>query len=227
MSKRLTEIYTDASLTDIIAQAWAALMLSAAAGFIFRQGRRLVLLLFEDGVPVIHRPDWKDLLDWTREHRAELVRACLVVIKAWMQAGMPRFQDRTKGAFESWCHILGGILSVVGIQGFLENEDDFREQSDEELESWQDFAAIWHERFGLRAVLPKDLAELCMTEDLMLGLLKDGTPRSRQTQMGNLLKSSRDRVFNGLRIVMAKNARHRGHWYRLQPVESENSNSTL
>ena len=169
----------------------------------------------------------ENLLSWTRKHRAELIRALLIIIIAWVQAGMPRYRERTLGAFENWCQVMGGILDVAGIPGFLENMGDFREQADEELEEWRDFVSVWQEQFGLRPVLPMDLANLAMAEGLLLGLLREGSERSRQTQMGRLLKSARDRVFNGYRIVMAKDARHRGRWYRLQPIDAEPSAVSL
>ncbi|RJO65962.1 MAG: hypothetical protein C4523_14505 [Myxococcales bacterium] len=175
-------------------------------------------------VPGIENPSARtgfkhaDLLRWTRENRAELVRALLILVKAWIQAGMPSYHGRTKGAFEDWTQVMGGILEVAGIPGFLENEDELRENADEELEAWREFVTTWHERFDAHPVLPNMLTELCMREDLMLGFLRDGSPRSRQTQMGRLLKGARDRVFGGFRIVLVKNAGHRGQWYRLAPV---------
>ncbi len=71
------------------------------------------------------------LIGWVRENRGLLVRAALVLVQAWIAAGRPRCSARL-GSFESWAAVLGGILQVAGVPGFLGNTDDFYESSDAE-----------------------------------------------------------------------------------------------
>ena len=61
-----------------------------------------------------------DLPAWVRQSRPRLVAACLTLGRAWIVAGMPRHQ-RTIGSFERWAEVIGGILDVAGVAGFLGN----------------------------------------------------------------------------------------------------------
>ncbi len=75
---------------------------------------------------------------WAREHRQVLVWGALVLIQAWIAAGRPAGRKRL-GSFESWSETMGGILEVVGVPGFLENQDKLRAQSDAQRAPWRTF----------------------------------------------------------------------------------------
>src|SRR5207244_824979 len=60
-----------------------------------------------------------DLLAWLRQRRAELVWACLVLTRAWIAKRRPQ-GDLVLASFESWSRVMGGILQVAGIPGFLD-----------------------------------------------------------------------------------------------------------
>jgi len=64
---------------------------------------------------------------------------------------------------------------------------------------------------------------LCAERDLLEDLRGDGTERSQQTRLGKALQASRDRVFGGLRICMAKDAGHKGRSYALERVDEPTS----
>ena len=64
-------------------------------------------------------------------NRSRLVWAALTLIRAWIVAGRPE-SNRTLGMFECWAKVMGGILDVAGIPGFLGNLADFYEKSDAE-----------------------------------------------------------------------------------------------
>ena len=59
---------------------------------------------------------------WVRQNRSEIVSACLSIVQHWISAGMPQ-GSATLGRFESWAGIMGGILNVAGVPGFLEDRD--------------------------------------------------------------------------------------------------------
>ena len=60
-----------------------------------------------------------DLKTWARENRAELVGAVLTLAQGWIVAGQPPGKQRL-GSFESRAAVIGGILQVAEIPGFLE-----------------------------------------------------------------------------------------------------------
>ena len=111
------------------------------------------------------------LRQWVKEHRPQLVWAALTLIRAWLVAGRPAGRS-TKGtaientsaeigSFDVWSKMIGGILNHAGIPGFLENMNEFYEQSDSEGEILRTFVGAWWEQFGDRSVgvaeMDKDL----------------------------------------------------------------------
>jgi putative DNA primase/helicase len=83
------------------------------------------------------RTGWRhpDLRRWAAEHRADLVWAALVLIRAWAAAGRPR-GPKALGMFDAWSAVLGGILTVAEIPGFLGNLAEFYGASDLEGATW-------------------------------------------------------------------------------------------
>lgn len=81
-----------------------------------------------------NRSGWKHdpLPDWVMENRAELLRACLILVRAWFDQNRPEPIDvpTVLGGFEKWRSVVGGILEVAGIDGFLESVDAERMAAD-------------------------------------------------------------------------------------------------
>jgi len=158
-----------------------------------------------------------DLREWVANHRADLVWAALTLGRAWLVAGRRKPQDTpTLGMFESWAEVMGGILEVAGIGGFLGNLDELYEESDTEGAEWRTFVAAWWERHRDQELGVSDLWPLVAPDDgdpLDLGL-GDGTERSQKTRLGKLLVKMRDRQFDNMRIVQA-GERQRAKLWRL------------
>lgn len=160
------------------------------------------------------------LIGWVRENRGLLVRAALVLVQAWIAAGRPRCSARL-GSFESWAAVVGGILQVAGVPGFLGNTDDFYESSDAEGGAWRELVALWWERSGTAPLRVTDVNALCAERELFDDLRGDGTERSQQTKLGKALQASRDRVFGGFRIQLVRDDKHKSRSYVLVPVGEE------
>ncbi len=158
-----------------------------------------------------------NLRGWVARHRGELVWAALTLIRAWLKKGKPQSQ-KPLGMYERWVGVMGGILNVAGIPGFLENLEEFYEESDAEGAAWRTFVAAWWARFRDRKVGVSDLYPLVNPQqrhgdpiDLPIG---EGTDRSQKTRLGKLLVGMRDRQFDGFRIVKA-GVRGRAQTWRL------------
>jgi len=150
------------------------------------------------------------IIEWARQNRVRLVRAVLVLVRAWLAAGRPMHEPRL-GSFERWSGVLGGILQVAGIRGFLGSLEDLYEAADVEGQMWREFTAAWWEAFRDEPKKVAELNELCEQQDLMVSVRGDGTPRSQQTRLGKALRSARDRVFEGLRVIRVRmHGRHKG-----------------
>ncbi len=157
------------------------------------------------------------IISWTRASRDELVRAALVLVQAWLAAGRPFSRERL-GSFEHWAAVMGGILQVSGVGGFLDNLDDLYTNADVEGEAWREFTLAWWEAQGATPTHVSDLTDLCEKQDLMLAARGDGSARSQQSRLGRALQSARDRVFGDLQVVIVNQDRKKRTLYALQRV---------
>ena len=158
---------------------------------------------------------------WVQEHRARIVCACLVFIQRWITAGKPLLSDKHKtkpqlGSFEDWRAVMGGILEVCDIKGFLENQREVYRESDRKGKGWRAFVERWWAKHEDQPVGTKELFRLIVPltdqeDGIDLGL-KDGTDRSLQTQLGKALAKHKQRVFAGYRIVEAGSDNNRHLW---------------
>ncbi len=135
-----------------------------------------------------------DLMAWVRSNRARLVGACLTLCQAWIAAGRPR-GTRAIGSYENWAQLIGGVLEVAEIEGFLGNLDEMMEAADKEGAIWRSFVAAWWDRFGTAEVGTVDLYEVAIgcEPPLQLGT---GSEHSQRTRLGKALIRIRDRVFD-------------------------------
>ena len=68
------------------------------------------------------------LLEWVMQHRGELIWTALTLIRAWLVAGQPEGAS-VLGGFEAWSRVVGGVLSVAQVPGFLDNVREVYELS--------------------------------------------------------------------------------------------------
>ncbi|NOJ81079.1 CHC2 zinc finger domain-containing protein [Myxococcus xanthus] len=160
------------------------------------------------------------IIPWVKEHRSELVRAALTLVQAWIAAGRPLGKERL-GSFEHWAAVMGGLLKVAGVEGFLGNLDELYANADVEGESWREFVQAWWAAHGAEEVLVSSLNELCEKDELMLQVRGEGGPRSQQSRLGRALQTARDRVFGDLRVVVRNQDRKKRTMYALQKLAGE------
>ncbi|PCC26652.1 hypothetical protein CIK75_02200 [Glutamicibacter sp. BW78] len=101
--------------------------------------RRVVQIRLHTDVPNPQNRDGfkHDLPQWAGEHRPALLRACLILVRAWFDRGQPEAPRAFRfGSFERWQDVLGGILAVADIPGFLEGMDEQRDVADFEGQCW-------------------------------------------------------------------------------------------
>lgn len=101
-----------------------------------------------------------DLLAWATRERGRIIAAVLTIARAWIRDGR-RVPDGTPrlAVFEDWCEVLGGMLSVMKVEGFLGNLDQQYEEADIEAPQWGAFLEKWHERFGEKPVTVAELID--------------------------------------------------------------------
>jgi len=140
-----------------------------------------------------------DLRSWGAAHRGALVAAALTLIRAWVVAGRPSGTQRL-GSYEEWAQVMGGILDVAGVPGFLDNLMEVYDLADNEGTQWRAFVAAWWEQHGEAPVSAATLFELAKTVD-GFDLGKSTTERGMRTAFGMALGRQRDRLYDKWRIV--------------------------
>lgn len=131
--------------------------------------RRTIWIRLDAGVPEPWtRGGFTHVLPiWAYEHRAELIWACVVLIRHWIACGRPLGKG-TLGSFESWAAVMGGILECVGIPGFLSNaSDEASKDADESGMRWQGFIEDWWHEFHEQAVLPGSLLDTAYARSII------------------------------------------------------------
>lgn len=156
-----------------------------------------------------------NLVAWVQEHRSELVSACLSLINAWIKEGMPSGSG-TLGRFESWVHVLGGILQVCEVPGLLDDRQWVHTEADQDTRAWEAFCAAWYERYGTLAVTAKDLFEVAKERSLLLTLWGGRSTLAAQQRLGHALADRRDRLFGRFYIRSAERASTGNNAYCLE-----------
>jgi hypothetical protein len=148
------------------------------------------------------------IIEWAQENRSALVHAALTLIQAWIAAGMPLHGIRL-GSFENWSGVMGGVLKIAEIPGFLGNLNELYEAADTDGQMWREFTGAWWEAYREVPKKVGELNQLCEERDLMGDVRGDGLPRSQQTRLGKALSAKRDRVFNGLTVKRISHNNHK------------------
>jgi putative DNA primase/helicase len=140
-----------------------------------------------------------DLRGWIREHRGDLIWAALTLARAWVAKGQPRCQERM-GSFEDWSAVMGGILDVVGIPGFLANTDPFRENAHSENIGMYEFLSDVRSSFGDTSFTTNELSNrLSQSIEQHFGI--DTLKPNAMVKLGITLKDHRDRHYGDLMLV--------------------------
>jgi len=157
---------------------------------------------------------------WARTNRQGLVWAILVIVQAWLAAGRPE-GTKTLGSFENWASVIGGILQHAGIDGFLEDTEEFYKTADTETGEWKAFITDWYERFGGTATMPSQLLALAEEKQHVPHARTGNSEPSRLAKFGKMLGGLRDRKFGQFQVVVTPNKNRGSNDYRLVPVERE------
>jgi len=151
-----------------------------------------------------------DLLDWVRSSRGRLVGAALTLVNAWLTAGRPTGK-KTIGSYEEWSRLMGGILAVADVPGFLANTHEFYEEADTEAAVQRRLVAAWWEAFKEEEVGTAELFPIAETiEGLTFG--RSTSERGQRTALGAYVAKVKDRVYNDYRVAKGSVRDNRQLW---------------
>jgi hypothetical protein len=164
-----------------------------------------------------------NLRQYVREHRSELIWACLTMIQNWIAKGKPVPSCKPLGSYESWSYVIGGILESARVNGFLEDMEEFYANADADSTPDRDLVNHWFAKYGNSTVMAKDLLEIAMGID---GLeLRGNSDRAIRVSLGITLKGLKDRVFGGLRVKSVGASHGAGLW-KIEKVADDKGEST-
>jgi hypothetical protein len=189
--------------------------------------RRCVRIRIDPGVECAWRRSafkHKHIEAWAKQHRDELVHAALVLVQAWIASGQPKGEE-TLGSFENWAEVMGGLLKVIGVPGFLQNVDELRNKNELEGVPWREFTVTWWKAFRTEPARVSTLNDFCQRYGLLESVRGDGSSRAQESRLGRALSSKRDRIYEGLSIRLVVDANHKGRCYALEPTASFAENS--
>jgi hypothetical protein len=179
--------------------------------------RRTIRIRLDPGVD---RPELRtqfrhpNLRERVKQQRSQVIHAALTLWQAWLAAGRP-LGNRIMGSFEGWAQTMGGVLGVAGIPGFLGNVSVVSETADPAEVALRGLVQLWWDRLETREAGVSDLWKMvdATAPDLLIALdLRDRNEAARKTLLGLRLNGYRDRVFDGLKLVLARQLRGANRW---------------
>ncbi len=129
---------------------------------------------------------------WTSEHRGRLLAAALTLAQGWVAAGRPRDKTVVFGGFQEWAETLGGLMTLVGIPGFLANRYQLFQQADEDTASIKGFLADWLTLYGMTPVATKELLAVAKNHPLNIS---SKTDQGMLVRLGRLIGGIVDRRY--------------------------------
>jgi hypothetical protein len=182
---------------------------------------------------------YENIKDWVREHRSELVWACLTLIQNWVAQGSPHQKDVVMASYESWSGAVGGVLKSVGLGGFLGNREELKAAAtDTTGDDVSILMEAWWDNFGQSEVPVKGtdkapgLIELANTEDLSLPMKKevnmDGERTYSSRSFGTFLGKHKGKIKTMedgsiVRIVKADTRTKQGFKWFLEKLDDEDA----
>ncbi|MDF5755805.1 hypothetical protein [Spongiactinospora sp. TRM90649] len=176
-----------------------------------------------------------DMWEWLKApaNRIRLLRALLVLARAWIAAGAPRAVVKLRN-FSAWAQVMGGLTAFHGVEGFLANRDEL-EAADEEETSTAAFLLKWHEKFGAEPKRSTELVDSARMDNVhgtwvdpwdgtFPSVIKDGKSIPFTAKgLGRFLSARRDRIFAGLVLVGVWDSKSKVWAYKVLPHESTQS----
>lgn len=145
--------------------------------------------------------------EWVRANQPILLAAFVTIVQRWIDAGMPPGRQ-VLGSYEAWSRVIGGILEVAEIPGFLERLDGFYEELDDESERWAVFIGSWFRAHGHREVPVKDLHQLAADAEIVAYPPGHAKEHSARVALGSALRRRNGRIFGSLMLSKARTDGH-------------------
>jgi len=137
------------------------------------------------------------LLEWVRDNRGLILANILTVVRAWVNAGKPEFTDIILGNYERWCRVAGGIITVMGIPGFLGNIQEMYKQADVDTPQWSRFLEALQEKFEDKSFKSAHVADAINDDPEFKAVLPESVNMKRDKELSRVIgRAFRDKKGN-------------------------------
>lgn len=162
-----------------------------------------------------------NILDWSRERRTEIIRALLILARAWVEAGRPMNHPKILlGGFEAWAGVVGGILHHNGFRGLEQAAERAAAERGIEHEDHLWLVKGWLE-VGGQPKAAIELADLANALGLYQSRLeKAKQPVARGRAMTAILRDLSGQPLGGYVVQRAKELSNGYVQYVLTPAET-------
>lgn len=128
--------------------------------------RRVVMCRLDAGVADPFRRGGfaiTDLIPWAKRRRPYLIRAAVILARAWVAAGRPAdpAMDKVMGSFEAWRTVVGGVVRWLGLTG-LHAACEAAQERDPSTAEAATFIGEWVRYFGTQATSAGNLAAVAI-----------------------------------------------------------------
>ncbi|HET9255484.1 MAG TPA: hypothetical protein VFO16_09810, partial [Pseudonocardiaceae bacterium] len=89
----------------------------------------------------------RNLEQWARDHRGELIHALLVLIRNWVLRGKPT-TPRGSDSYAGWIETVAGVLTTAGHPGVFDHRAAARQTAGEDDSEWREFLEAVQREFG-------------------------------------------------------------------------------
>jgi Domain of unknown function (DUF3854) len=168
-----------------------------------------------------------DLRDWVRQNRPRLLRAALVILRAWFAADQPKHNMPAWGSFEGWSRVIRNTVVWLGLPDPAETREELATQADDVAERMMLVIQVWEkldpDQLGLTAakvvkeISPPPLGTtptrtLPDGADELRAMLQDKNGIVTSYKLGLMLRSYRRRIFGGKYLDLVGTEKRAGKW---------------
>jgi hypothetical protein len=132
-----------------------------------------------------------------------------------VQLGQPAGESGRMGSYESWEAVIGGILDAAGIEGFLDNLDDWHDTQDPERDELSEFLIAWRAEFGAAELTAREVVERADPD----GHVGRDVGTWTANGLGAFLRARHGRVASGLHLVQIPQRSAANTW-RVEEVQA-------
>ncbi|WP_292532175.1 hypothetical protein [Methylocystis sp.] len=174
--------------------------------------RRLLRCELDPGMEAPHKRAFNlDPLEYCRGRRLDMVRAGLILLRAWHNAGSPTFTHDRTASFEAWSDTIRQCVIWIGRNDWLDVDDpvasiDAGFEADPDMRKLDALLRAWEAEFGAARQPVKALRPYAMDRDTELfdaldeiGAIERGELNPRR--IGRWIEARAGRVVEGRRFV--------------------------